>query len=187
MNYREKIRKAIECPQFGNGHYGEWGALNLEQRKYIKRLLDELDSADNYIKKLYLENQKQKDKIDGIYEERTYLYNKLSVENEQLNSLVNSYQEEIRQLKKQLEDIKQELTDERDENYKLSELWCNSRIKVRDLETQQKEFIKYMNDIIEDLETEDVDDEELKGYLLQRISTFKEILQKYKNIIGSDK
>lgn len=49
---------------------------------------------------------------------------------------------------------------------------------------QQKEFIKYMNDIIEDLETEDVDDEEMKAYLIQRIDTFKEILQKYKSIIG---
>ena len=63
MNYREKIRKAIECPQFGNGTYGEWGALTLEQRKYIKRLLDELDSADEYIKKLYFENQKYKEII----------------------------------------------------------------------------------------------------------------------------
>ena len=109
MNYREKIRKAIECPQFGNGHYGEWGALNLEQRKYIKRLLDELDSADNYLKKVYLENQKQ------------------------------------------------------------------------------KEFIEYMNKTIEELECDDVDDEEMKGYLIQRINTFKEILQKYKDIIGDDK
>ena len=49
---------------------------------------------------------------------------------------------------------------------------------------QQKEFIKYMNAIIEDLETEDVDDEEMKGYLIQRIDIFKEILQKYKSIIG---
>lgn len=61
MSYREKIRKAIECPQLNNTRYGEWGALNLEQRKYIKRLLDELDTADNYIKKLYLENKQLKD------------------------------------------------------------------------------------------------------------------------------
>ena len=66
MNYREKIRKAIECPQFNNTRYGEWGALNLEQRKYIKRLLDELDHADNYIKKLYFKNQKQQEVIDKI-------------------------------------------------------------------------------------------------------------------------
>lgn len=68
MNYRDKIRKAIECPQFGNDHYGEWGALRLDQRKYIKRLLDELDSADAYILKLYEEAQKQKEVIDKAVE-----------------------------------------------------------------------------------------------------------------------
>ena len=60
-------------------------------------------------------------------------------------------------------------------------------IKFINNKTQQKEFIKYMNDIIEDLETEDVDDEEMKGYLIQRIDIFKEILQKYRSIIGDDK
>ena len=66
MNYRERIRKAIECPQFGNETYGEWGALNLEQRNLIKRLLNELDSADNCVKKLYLQNIKQKEVINKI-------------------------------------------------------------------------------------------------------------------------
>ena len=68
MNYREKIRKAIECPQFGNTRYGEWGALNLEKRKYIKRLLDELDSADNCVKRLYLKNKKKKEVINKAIE-----------------------------------------------------------------------------------------------------------------------
>lgn len=68
MNYREKIRKAIECPQFGNETYGEWGALRFEQRVLIKRLLDELDNADNCFKKLYLENRKQKEVIDMFLE-----------------------------------------------------------------------------------------------------------------------
>lgn len=49
MNYREKIRKAISCPQFGDEGYGEWGALRYDQRVLIKRLLDELDSADKFI------------------------------------------------------------------------------------------------------------------------------------------
>ena len=53
--------------------------------------------------------------------------------------------------------------------------------------TQQKEFIDYMNKTIEELECDDVDDEEMKGYLIQRIDTFKEILRKYKSIIGDDK
>ena len=44
--------------------------------------------------------------------------------------------------------------------------------------------IEYMNKTIEELECDDVDDEEMKGYLIQRIDTFKEILRKYKSIIG---
>lgn len=68
MNYREKIRKAIECPQLGNETYGELGILNLTQRKYIKRLLDELDNADNFVKKLYFENKQLKDNWDELKE-----------------------------------------------------------------------------------------------------------------------
>ena len=70
---RKQIREATACPQLGNTTYGKWGALNLEQRRYIKRLLDELDSADNYIKKLYFENQKQKEVIDKIFSRITLL------------------------------------------------------------------------------------------------------------------
>ena len=66
MNYREKIRKAIEYPQFRDKNYGKWGVLNLEQRNLIKRLLNELDSADNCVKKLYLQNIKQKEVINKI-------------------------------------------------------------------------------------------------------------------------
>ena len=68
MNYREKIRKAIECPQLNNTRYGEWGALTLEQRKYIKRLLDELGRADNYFKKVYLQNKQLKDNWNKLKE-----------------------------------------------------------------------------------------------------------------------
>ena len=52
---------------------------------------------------------------------------------------------------------------------------------------QQQEFIEYMTKTIEELECDDFDDEEMKGYLTQRIDTFKEILKKYKSIIGDDK
>ena len=196
MNYREKIRKAIECPQFGYATYGEWGALTLKQRTYIKRLLDELDSADNYIKNVYLENQK------------------LQTEKEQSNSLVNSCQEEIRRLKKQLEEWNHHLKCSKEMldiqghngnyNYDSYMLGIYNGMEYiialfetrepifksgKDIEfisdkTQQKEFIEYMNKTIEELECDDVDDEEMKGYLIQRIYTFKEILSKYKEIIG---
>ena len=49
---------------------------------------------------------------------------------------------------------------------------------------QQKKFIEYMDKTIEELECDDVDDEELRGYIIQRIDTFKEILSKFKEIIG---
>ena len=56
--------------------------------------------------------------------------------------------------------------------------------EIDKMKTKQKEFIKYMNKTIEELECDDVDDEEIKGYLIQRIDTFKEILAKYKEITG---
>lgn len=83
MNYREKKRKAIECPQLNNTRYGEWGALTLEQRKYIKRLLDELDSADNYLKKVYLENKQLKDNWNKL---REYFNERIEVCDNRLSS-----------------------------------------------------------------------------------------------------
>lgn len=97
MNYREKIRKAIECPQFGNRDYGEWGILSLEQRRLIKQLLDELDSADNYAKKLYLKNQKQKEVIDNAIK---YVNNHICQET--FDGYMDSYE-----LKKLLEILKE--------------------------------------------------------------------------------
>lgn len=64
---------------------------------------------------------------------------------------------------------------------------------VKKNKTQQKEFIEYMNKVIKELELLETGprinnvDEELNGYLIQRANTFKEILSKYKEIIGSDK
>ena len=36
----EEIREYIACPQFGDDHYGKWGALPLFQRLKIKELCD---------------------------------------------------------------------------------------------------------------------------------------------------
>ena len=124
---------------------------------------------------------------------RDYITN-LKKENKQLNSLVNSCQEEIRRLKKQLEEYKatnevlsHELTKDKVLQQDCLTTCCGIPIgDIPKLITQQKEFIEYMNKTIEELECDDVDDEEMKGYLIQRIDTFKEILSKYKEIIRSD-
>ena len=91
---------------------------------------------------------------------------------ELFNEMVN-WKEETKELKKQLEELKQEKQE-----------WINLLDMFKN---QQKEFIEYMNKTIAELECDDADDEEMKGYLIQRIDTFKEILSKYKEIIGDDK
>lgn len=84
-------------------------------------------------------------------------------------------------------DYIQELNKELEE-YKLITIdYQELEVRNKDLENQQKEFIEYINKTIKELECDDVDDEEMKGYLIQRIDTFKEILSKYKEIVGSDK
>lgn len=82
-------------------------------------------------------------------------------------------QQENQSLKKQLEEI----------NYTCVP---NSDIKnvIDKYKNQQKEFISYLEKIIKELECDNVDDEEMKGYLIQRKDTFKEILSKYYEIIG---
>ena len=91
-------------------------------------------------------------------------------------------EEEHEKLKKQVEEYKDKINWY--ENFEVNKTIDKLRLKHN---TQQKEFIDYMNKKIEELECDDVDDEEMKGYLIQRIYTFKEILQKYKSIIGGNK
>lgn len=91
MNYRDKIRKSIECPQFGNSSYGEWGALRIEQRRNIKRLLDELDSADNYIVKMYKENKQLKEQLQNISNEFLKYDWKTSNKEQIINQLESLY------------------------------------------------------------------------------------------------
>ena len=96
---------------------------------------------------------------------------------DELFNEMSNWREEVKELKKQLE-----------EKENIACNWKDSCLenagKIEKLENQQKEFIEYMNKTIEELECDDFDDEEMKGYLIQRIDTFKEILSKYKEIIG---
>lgn len=90
--------------------------------------------------------------------------------------------EENQELKKQLEE-KENIAC----NWKDSCLENVGKIEI--LETQQKEFIKWLEDEIEELqkikETE-LDYDILKDVIPQLLA-YKEILQKYREIIGDDK
>lgn len=152
--------------------------MNIEESiQQIETLIEawQLDEADlnqtdiNAMQVLLKENQELKEKLDK-YENPEDMTLMMMWCTEQVK-------DENKKLKKQLENTITSYTEEHN-------LRHNSDLKLDVLETQQKEFIEYMNKTIEELECDDVDDEEIKGYLIQRIDTFKEILSKYKETIG---
>ena len=94
--------------------------------------------------------------------------------------LSEQLERENKQLKKQLEEYKKWYQDELEENSKLSELWCDSRAKIRKFENQQKEFIKWLEDYLNLFDYRDI--QEQAGY-----DMLEEILQKYKETMGDNK
>lgn len=69
-NYREKMKEYLKEPENdgSNVGYGKWCALNHEQRRLIRRLLDEMDSADDYIKKIKFQLQEKEKIIEDAIE-----------------------------------------------------------------------------------------------------------------------
>ena len=127
-----------------------------------------------------------KEEIKEILEELENMY-EISELEEQVNN-INKIRDYIINLQQENQSLKEQLEENKDkinwyENFEINKTIDKLRIKHNN---QQKEFIEYMNKTIEELECDDVDDEEMKGYLIQRIDTFKEILSKFKKIIGSD-
>ncbi len=142
--------------------------LELELSGYRQAILNNKEMLG-----LKEKNQELKQK----YENAVADYETTMFEKEQLNSLVNSCQEEIRQLKKQLKNYE-----------KLG--FKHLQDKNNNLETQQKEFIKWLEDEIKRINPDNLnigelnlrlDDVKFTQYLI-----YKEILQKYKEIIGDD-
>lgn len=126
-----------------------------------------------------IEIQKENQELKQKYVNAVADYETTMAEKEQLNSLVNSCQEEIRQLKKQLEETVDEYIEFQEkaisEQLKLRSDVENYYERLNDKETQQKEFIKYLEDMLDD---------ENDIFSVVRI---KDVLQNYKSIIGDDK
>lgn len=156
----------------------KYGNLNSEQVSLLK--YDEL--CVNLIK----ENQELKAALE-LYENGVYF-----------SSEIDEKDKEIDKLKKQLEEYQLQNIDLRTDIMIQKKAFPHKEIKDKtffdlydmptyeDLLNQQKEFIEYMTKTIEELECDNVDDEEMKGYLIQRIDTFKEILSKFREIIGNN-
>lgn len=174
-----------------------------EEIRRLKKQLEYLRSGE-YYNQLRFENEMLQQVVDTngvpsevydyidcthrnteLLKENQSLKKQLEVGEEQYNDLVEekeSLQEQLSSNTLQLEELKEQVSKGLYNTCLPYSTGYNKAIK--DKETQQKEFIEYMNKTIEELEYDDVDDEEMKGYLIQKIDTFKEILSKYKSIIG---
>ena len=72
MNYRERMKEYLKEPDEYSSQYGKWAILNREQRDLIKRLLKEMDSADEVIKHQYFEIERLNNIINELEEELEY-------------------------------------------------------------------------------------------------------------------
>ena len=147
-------------------NYVHKDSTTLVQDKLVKNELNQIELQYNTLKQqkfneLLKENQELKQKYLNAVSD----YETTMAEKNELNSLVNSCQEEIRQLKKQLT------------TYQILHRDCNidnlkNISKIEEMENQQKEFIKYLEDMLDD---------ENDIFSVVRV---KDVLQKYKSIIG---
>ena len=59
----KEMKEWIKCPHFGDDHYGKYGALRMETRKEIKRLVDYCSALEDFeyqiteflIKKMFIQ------------------------------------------------------------------------------------------------------------------------------------
>lgn len=123
---------------------------------------------------LLKENQELKQKYLNAVAD----YETTRAEKEQLNSLVNSCQEEIRRLKKQVEEYKEQVNKGLYNTCLPYTTGYNKAIK--DKETQQKEFINYLEDEIQNKRKKSTT---LTAFI-RNVVPLQQCLQKYKEIIG---
>ena len=195
MNYNKAIKDLKERNDKLQEQYRlrDIRCIHLE---YENEMLKSDFKAQHELTKKYAEESKELNQkyLNAVadYETTMSELQKLKKENKILrknaennDKVVDKVNWENQLLKKQLEEYKEQINKGLYNTCLPYTTGYNKAIK--DKENQQKEFIDYMNKTIEELECDDVDDEEMKAYLIQRINTFKEILQKYKDIIGDDK
>ena len=134
----KEIREYISCPQFGDNHYGKWGALRLDQRRKIKDLLD-------YITNLQQELKYQEEAEIEYNEKHTKLmkeYKRLKEENERLketNLRINSdlkvakqdrieYSNELEDYKSRCEKAVEKIKKHLEDKKYLNEIYTDERM-----------------------------------------------------------
>ena len=122
--------------------------------------------------------KKENQELNQKYLNAVADYETTMFEKEQLNSLVNSCQEEIRRLKKQLQERPKEYVFIGNAQNRTRD-FINQIIKdIKEFKNQQKEFIEWITLYVELLNNKPDLIEE------REIDLLKEILSKYKEIIG---
>ena len=101
-------------------------------------------------------------------------------ESKELKKDLEYYKNQNARLKKQLEVGKEQYNDLVEEKESLQEQLSSNTLQ---LQTQQKEFIKYLEDKIENKRLNATCTTEYTDYVIP----LKDVLQKYKEIIGDDK
>ena len=138
---------------------GKLQMVYVGDRNALNELIGYYDGLKQGIEELQQENQKLKKQLE--YLRSGEYYNQLRFENKMLQDIVDNG--EVSKEDREFID-------------------CTHR--NTELLGQQEEFINYMMNTIENITQDETDDEEIKGYLIQRGNTFKEIFSKYKEIIG---
>mgnify|MGYP002600537591 FL=1 len=127
-------------------------------------------------------------------EEAIIIFNSLVGEKADCQT-VKSLLKENQELKKQVEEYQKDIKDLDNQNKRAFENMQLNQLKVCNMIKQQKEFIKYLEDKIYSIEPKgtsinyncEYDSEEDYVMAMQeqsKLNTLKEILQKYKSIIG---
>ena len=133
---------------------------------------EDIETIQGYVEMIEEENQELELELSG--------YRKAILNNKEMLGLKEQNQE----LRKQLEEyikqnmkLKNELFDKRKE---YQDTYKDVRIEIKEYKTQQKEFIKWLEDYINLFDKKDIYEEGSCDML-------EEILQKYRSIIGDDR
>ena len=88
------MKEYLKEPDEYSSQYGKWAILNREQRDLIKRLLREMDGADEVIKHQYFEIERLKElsKVDSQQAQEIII--ELKQEIERLNNIINELDKE---------------------------------------------------------------------------------------------
>lgn len=157
--------------------YTEYYKNNNIEDRYIRNYSDNTVIDNDVLKADYLEY---------VYITTLDKHNKLQQENKHLKDLQNDMDKQYAELEEENYTANKTINELSDQIAKLVEDKKQLSSKILHLETQQKEFIKYLEDGIKEAKDDRKSewDYEIKFEINGYIDAYEEILSKYKEIVG---